>query len=98
MTEQHDIIAAQREQISGLLRIIGAHTPIAAFDLATTWQAEKALMQDEIAALEAEIRANAEAVQALIHAARNPSHDHWNDWVHRLRVLADRAALDAREG
>lgn len=45
LERQRSAAVAERDE---LLRIIGAHTPIAAFDLATTWHAERAALWDEL--------------------------------------------------
>jgi tetrahydromethanopterin S-methyltransferase subunit B len=99
-----EVVLVDREQLHALARVaqvdvndrpaivfVPCAAPIAAFTLAETWQAEKAALMEEVA----ELRAGA---KALIHEAINPSHDHWNEWVQRLRVVADRAALAAWEG
>jgi hypothetical protein len=69
----------------------------ASADLAVTrWRRSEAIRSAAVDQV-MELRA---AIDALIHEAINPSHDHWNEWVQRLRVAADRAsaALAAREG
>lgn len=45
------VVNAQRDMLTALSRIIGTETPIAAFTLAETWQAEKAHYMERIEAL-----------------------------------------------
>lgn len=52
-TPGESLVAAARRVVAerdGLRRIVDHETPIGAFDLATTWRAERAMLQDEITA------------------------------------------------
>jgi hypothetical protein len=61
MERERDHALAERaelsRQLAELTQLVGTETPIAAFDLATSWQVEKALYQDHIALLRSRARA-----------------------------------------
>ena len=43
-------------ELADLRRVVNHECPIGAFDLATTWRAERAMLQDEIAVLQEQLR------------------------------------------
>ena len=79
-----DVVKRQRGEITRLLSLIGAETPIAAFSLAETWQAEKAGYMERVEALTLELDEQAHdlaADKARVHeqvmqklAAEFPDH------------------------
>lgn len=82
-----DAIRAERDE---LRRIIDSETPIGALDLATTWRAERAHLQAEIAALQLDSRQIDRARMRImdLEDERNALRDE----VERLTAIADDGA------
>ena len=64
-----DVVKRQRGEITRLLSLIGAETPIAAFSLAETWQAEKAGYMERVEALTLELDGARKQLDPFIRVA-----------------------------